>query len=105
MIYDGAVSVQGGTGWYSMILGQWKAVVVGTWWYLVIIGWYWLKHYGTGSVKDGTGKNLVVLSQYGVEGGTGRCLMVLVSRRHYWLLLGCTGSLWGGTGWFLVILG
>ena len=50
MIYDGAVSVQGGTGWYSMILGQWKAVVFGTWWYLVIIGWYWLKHYGTGSV-------------------------------------------------------
>ena len=50
MIYDGAVSAQGGTGWYSMILGQWKAVVVGTWWYLVIIGWYWLKHYGTGSV-------------------------------------------------------
>ena len=77
MIYDGAVSVQGGTGWYfvvlgqyrsglvdivwcfaeqgsigwySMVLGQWKVVLVGTGWYWVITGWYWLKHYGTGSV-------------------------------------------------------
>ena len=50
LIYDGAVSVEGGTGWYLIVLGHWKAVVVGTWWYLVIIGWYWLKHYGTGSV-------------------------------------------------------
>ena len=32
LIYDGAVSVQGGTGWYSMILGQWNVVVVGNWW-------------------------------------------------------------------------
>ena len=78
--------------------------VVGTWWYLVIIGWYWLNHYGTGSVQDGTGQNLVVLSQYRVEGGIGWCLMVLVSRRHYWLLLGCTGSIQVGTGRFSVIM-
>ena len=39
--FDNCKNVKrGGTGWYSMILGQWKAVVVGTWWYLVIIGWY-----------------------------------------------------------------
>ena len=27
-----------------------------------------------------------------------------VSRRRYCLVLGDTGSIWGGTGWFLVIL-
>ena len=50
MIYDGAVSVQGGTGWYLMVLGQWKAVLVGTWWYWVNMERDWLKHYGTGSL-------------------------------------------------------
>ena len=28
-----------------------------------------------------------------------------VSRRRYWLVLGGTGSVWGGTGWYLVVLG
>ena len=28
-----------------------------------------------------------------------------VSRRRYCLVLGDTGSIWGGTGWYLVILG
>ena len=35
LIYDGAVSVQGSIGWYSMVLGKWKVVLVGTWWYWV----------------------------------------------------------------------
>ena len=58
MIYDGGVSVQGGTGWYSMIL-----IVVGIWWYLVIIGWYWLIYDGAVSVEGGTGWYLIVLGQ------------------------------------------
>ena len=65
MIYDGAVSVQGGTGWYLMVLGQWKAVLVGTWWYWVSMERYWLVLDGTGSVEGGTGWYLVVLGQYG----------------------------------------
>ena len=28
-----------------------------------------------------------------------------VSRRRYWLVLGGTGSVGGGTGWYLVVLG
>ena len=27
------------------------------------------------------------------------------SRRQYWLVLGGTGSVWGGTGWYLVVFG
>ena len=29
----------------------------------------------------------------------------LVSMEQYWLVLGDTGSAWGGTGYFLVVLG
>ena len=28
-----------------------------------------------------------------------------IRRRQYWLVLGGTGSVWGGTGWYLVVLG
>ena len=28
-----------------------------------------------------------------------------VSRRRYWLIHDGTGSVWGGTGWYLVVLG
>ena len=28
-----------------------------------------------------------------------------VSRSRYWLVLGGTGSVWGGNGWYLVLLG
>ena len=45
----------------------------------------------------------MVLSQYGVEGGTGAGHWV--RRRQYWLFQGCTRSVRGGTGLFLVILG
>ena len=30
--------------------------------------------------------------------------ILILSRRWYWLVLGGTGSVWGGTGWFLVVL-
>ena len=55
LIYDGAVSVQGNTGWYLMVLGQWKAVLVGTWWYWVNMERDWLIHDGTWSVEGSTG--------------------------------------------------
>ena len=32
-------------------------------------------------------------------------MMVLGHRRRYWLELGGAGSLWGGAGWCLVVLG
>ena len=45
LIYDGTGSVEGGSGWYLVVLGQQKAVLVntgqyrgelvGTWWYRV----------------------------------------------------------------------
>ena len=63
LIYDGAVSVEGGTGWYLMVLGQYGAVLVGTWWYWVGMEQYWLIHDGTGSVEGGTGWYLMVLGQ------------------------------------------
>ena len=50
MIYDGTGSVEGGTGWYLVVLGQWEA--------------YWLVLRGTGSVGGGTCWYLVALDQY-----------------------------------------
>ena len=50
MIYDSTGPLQGSTGWYLMVLGQYGAVLVGTWWYLV---------------NGGTGWSMVVLGQYG----------------------------------------
>ena len=47
--------IQGGTGRYMMVLGQYGAVLVGTWWYWIRIGWYWSVFGGTGSVESGTG--------------------------------------------------
>ena len=35
LIYDGTGSVESGTGWYLVVLGQWEAVLVGNWWYWV----------------------------------------------------------------------
>ena len=42
MILGGTGTVQGGAGWYLVVLGQYKAVLVGTWWYWVNIDWYCL---------------------------------------------------------------
>ena len=64
-IYVGTGSVEGGTGWFWLVLlGQYEAVMVGTRLYWVSLGWYWLIHDGTGSVKGSTGWYLVVLGQY-----------------------------------------
>ena len=41
MVLDGTGSVYGGTGWYLVVLGQYRAVMVGTWWYWVIKGQHW----------------------------------------------------------------
>ena len=56
LIFDGTGSVEGGTGWYLVVLGQWEAVLVGTWWYWVSRRRYWL-------VLGGTGWYLVVMGQ------------------------------------------
>ena len=61
MVLDGAVSVEGGTGWYLIVLGQWKAVLVVSWWYWVSEKWYWLIYDGALSVQGGTGWYLMVL--------------------------------------------
>ena len=55
LIYDGTGSVEGGTGWYLVVLGQWEAVLVGTWWYWVNRRRYWLVLGDTGSIWSGTG--------------------------------------------------
>ena len=54
LIHVGTGSVEGGTGWYLVVLVQHGAVLIGTWWYWVSIGRYWLVLGGTGSVKGGT---------------------------------------------------
>ena len=63
MTYDGTGSVEGSTGWYLVVLGQYGVELVDTWWCWVSRRRYWLVLGGTGSVWDGTG--LLVL------GGTG----------------------------------
>ena len=50
MINDGTGSVEGGTCWYLVVLGQYGAAFVGTWWYWVSIGQYWLVLGDTGSL-------------------------------------------------------
>ena len=64
MIHNGTGSVEGSSGWYLVVLGQYRAVLVGSWWFWVSIGWYWLIYDGTGSVEGRTGWYLVVLGQY-----------------------------------------
>ena len=32
-------------------------------------------------------------------------MMVDIRKRRYWLILCGTGSVWGGAGWYLVVLG
>ena len=65
LIYDGTGSVEGGTGWYLVVLGQWEAVLVGTWWYWVSRRWYWLVLGGTWWYWISIGRYQLVL------GGTG----------------------------------
>ena len=42
MTFDGTGLVWGGTGWYFVVLGQYRAVLVGTWYYWVIKGQCWV---------------------------------------------------------------
>ena len=70
-----------------MILGHTQYGAVG--WYLVVLGLY-------RAICDVTGS---------VQGITCRYFWCWVSRRLYWSVIGGTGSVWGGTGWFLVVLG
>ena len=51
MIYDSTGSLQGSTGWYLMLLGQYGAILVVTCWYWVSITWYWLVLSCTGLIK------------------------------------------------------
>ena len=50
LIYDGTGSVEGGSGWYLVLLGQYMAVMVDTCWYWVSMGLYLLELGGSGSV-------------------------------------------------------
>ena len=48
MIYDSTGPLQGSTGWYLMVLGQYGVILVVTRWYWVSITWYWLVLLGIG---------------------------------------------------------
>ena len=41
MIHNGTESVKGCTGWYLVVLGQYRAVLASTWWYWVSKGRCW----------------------------------------------------------------
>ena len=53
----------GGTGWYLVVLGQYRSVLIDTWWYWVNMERYWLIYDGTGSAEGDTVRYLVVLGQ------------------------------------------
>ena len=63
MVLGGTGSVWGGTGWYFVVLGQYRMGLVDILWCCVSTGQYWLVLDGT--VEGGTGWYLVVLGQYG----------------------------------------
>ena len=120
LVLGGTWSIWGVTGWYLVVLGQYRAVLVGNFWNWDSIGRYWLVLGGTGTVwgstgslRGGIGQYLVVLGQYRAElvihGQRGAVLpdtwWYLVSMWHYWFVLGGTGSEWGGAGWYSVKMG
>ena len=55
MIYNGTGLVEGGTGWYLVVLGQYRAVRVEISCYWVSMKRNWLIHDSTGSVEGSTG--------------------------------------------------
>ena len=61
MIYDGTGSVEGSTGWYLVVPGQYGAELVYTWWYWDSIVRYWLIYNSTGSVWSRTRSFMMVL--------------------------------------------
>ena len=66
MVLDDTGSVEGGSGWYLVVLGHYRVVLVETLRYWVSTGQYWLVLDGTGSVEGGTGRYLMVLGHYRV---------------------------------------
>ena len=70
MIYDCTKSVEGSTGWYLVVLGQYRAIRVEISCYCVSMMRNWLIHDnagsagGAGSVWNGTDWHLVVLCHY-----------------------------------------
>ena len=66
------MSIEGGLGWYLLVLGQDRAVLVAS----------------------------VICFQkiFGLHGLNHKIIEYLVSRGRYWLVLGVTGSEQGGTG-------
>ena len=76
MIYDGTRSVWGDTGWFLVILGQYRAFLIGTWRCWVSRRRCWLIFGGAGSVWGGTGWYMVVLGQY---------YLVLLSIKWNWV--------------------
>ena len=51
MVLGGTGSVGGGTGWYLVVLGQYRSVLIDTWWYWVNMERYWLIYVGTSSAE------------------------------------------------------
>ena len=49
MVYDGTGSVEGSTGWYLVVVGQYGVELVDTWWCWDSIGQLWLIYDVTGS--------------------------------------------------------
>ena len=71
-----------------VVLGQYGVVLVLTWCYWVSIGQYGL-----------------IYDVYWISKNRNCLILIIVSRRQFWLVFGGAGSIWGGTGWYLVILG
>ena len=65
MVLGDTGSIEGGTGQYMMVLGQYRSVLVDTLWHWVRMERYWFIYVGTGSVWVNTCLYLVVLDQYG----------------------------------------
>ena len=96
MIYNGTGSVEGGIGWYLVVLGQYRAVLVGTWWNWDSMRRYWLVLGGYGSVWGSTGS---------LWGGIGQCLVVLGQYRAVLVILGQYGAVLAGTWWYRIRMG
>ena len=62
LIYDGIGAVEGSTGRYLVVLGQYRSVLIDSWWYWVNMERYWLIYDGTSSAEGGTVRYLVVHS-------------------------------------------
>ena len=84
--YSDTRSVKDITGWYLVVLGQYRLVLVGTWWNWDHVERYCLVLDGTGSLLGGIGqywfsigRYLVVLGQYN---------LVLLGIQWYWVSIG-----------------